>query len=59
MNLGGQVGTIVTGAYADLLLIDGDPLTNISILTTPEKSIKFIMLEGEIITNRLEARAGT
>ena len=57
MNLGGQVGTIASGAYADLLLIDGDPLTDISILTRPQETIKLIMLEGKIITNRLEARA--
>jgi imidazolonepropionase-like amidohydrolase len=59
MNLGGQVGTIVSGAYADLLLVDGDPLIDISILTTPQKSIKLIMLEGEIIANRLEMRPVT
>jgi imidazolonepropionase-like amidohydrolase len=59
MNLGGQVGTIVSGAYADLLLVDGDPLTDISILTTPQKTIKLIMLEGKIITNRLEKRPVT
>jgi imidazolonepropionase-like amidohydrolase len=57
MNLKGQVGTIAPSAYADLLLVDGDPLTDISLLTRPEEHIKLIMLEGEVVTDRLAADA--
>jgi imidazolonepropionase-like amidohydrolase len=54
MNLSGQIGRISIGAHADLLLVDGDPLEDIGILTTPEKHLKMIMLDGKIIVDRLD-----
>ena len=39
------------GAFADLLLIDGDPLTNIDLLKNPEQSIVVIMKDGKIYKN--------
>jgi len=57
MNLQGSVGAIKPGAYADIILVDGDPLTTIDVLTTPETHIPFIMLEGEIVKDTLGARA--
>ncbi|MEV7496547.1 amidohydrolase family protein [Streptomyces sp. ARC12] len=35
LRMEGQVGTIATGVHADLLVIDGDPLAGISVLTRP------------------------
>jgi len=39
----GPLGVIEVGAYADLLLIEGNPLENIELLTDPGKNLKVIM----------------
>lgn len=41
-----ELGLIAPGYLADLLLVDGDPLADISILQDPEK-LKAIMLGGQ------------
>ncbi len=49
----GKLGVIQEGAYADLLLINGNPLEDLSILTTPEKTLALIMKDGKIYKNEL------
>jgi imidazolonepropionase-like amidohydrolase len=39
----GTVGVVEEGALADLLLVDGDPLTNIKLLENPGKNLVVIM----------------
>jgi len=48
----GVLGMIEKGALADLLLINGNPLSNMSILTEPE-NIVLIMKDGKIYKNTL------
>lgn len=50
----GKVGIIEEGAHADLLLVDGNPLEDISILTTPDDSLVLIMKGGVIYKNALD-----
>lgn len=47
----GQLGVITEGAYADLLLINGNPLEDISILTKPDDNLALIMKAGTIYKN--------
>ncbi len=49
----GKLGAIVTGAYADILVIEGDPLTDLRVMQEPEKNLKLIMKNGKIIKNEL------
>jgi len=49
----GKLGVIEEGAYADLLLINGNPLEDISILTRPEENLALIMKDGKIHKNML------
>jgi len=49
----GQVGVVAPGAYADLLVIDGNPLDDIRVLTTPDQNLKLIMKEGQVYKNEL------
>ncbi|MDD9716461.1 amidohydrolase family protein [Dinoroseobacter sp. PD6] len=49
----GPLGVIEPGAYGDLLLVNGNPLDDISILTTPETSLALIMKGGVIHKNIL------
>jgi imidazolonepropionase-like amidohydrolase len=46
-----KAGTIEEGKIADIILIDGDPLQDIGLLST-ENKIKMVMKEGEIIITR-------
>jgi imidazolonepropionase-like amidohydrolase len=49
----GPLGVIAEGAYADILVIDGNPLENIELLTKLEKNIKLIMKNGKVYKNTL------
>jgi len=50
----GKKGVIEEGAYADLLLINGDPLKDISILTKPEENLALIMKDGKLYKNTVK-----
>jgi len=47
-----ELGTIKTGAYADLLLWDGNPLENIDLLLEEDK-LNFIMKDGLVYKNTM------
>lgn len=49
----GRVGIIAEGAMADLLLVDGDPIANLSLIEDPERNFRIIMKDGRIIKNSL------
>ncbi|MEH6593466.1 MAG: amidohydrolase family protein [Halioglobus sp.] len=49
----GPLGVIQEGAYADLVLIDGNPLEDVTILSKPEKSLRLIMKDGVVYKNTL------
>lgn len=49
----GKLGVIEAGAYADLLLIDGDPIANIQLVTDPSKNLVVIMKDGRIYKNTI------
>jgi len=50
----GKIGVIEEGALADILLVDGNPLEDISILTDPDKNISLIMKDGAIYKNMIK-----
>ncbi|MDR9829175.1 amidohydrolase family protein [Vibrio sp. FNV 38] len=49
----GKLGVIQEGAYADLLLVDGNPLEDISILALPDTNFNLIMKNGVIYKNTI------
>lgn len=49
----GRLGVVQEGALADLLLIDGDPVANIALITDPEKNMLVIMKDGKVYKNSL------
>jgi len=53
LNRHGNFGEIREGWVADLLLINGEPLDDISVLRDPENNLALIMKGGEIVKNRL------
>jgi imidazolonepropionase-like amidohydrolase len=46
----GRLGELVPGAHADLLILDGDPLTDIAVLGDPARML-LVMKAGEIRRN--------
>lgn len=44
----GKLGVVEEGAYADLILVDGDPLANIQLIADPHKNFLIIMKDGVI-----------
>jgi imidazolonepropionase-like amidohydrolase len=49
----GELGVVAPGALADLLVIDGNPLDDIRVLTTPQQTLKLIMKQGKVYKNEL------
>ena len=55
VGLDQDIGTVTRGKYADLLVIDGDPLHNIEALRQPD-SIKLVMKGGETVVDKVPVR---
>jgi imidazolonepropionase-like amidohydrolase len=49
----GTVGVIRSGAVADILVVDGDPLEDISVLANPSRNMRLIMKGGQVYKNTL------
>ena len=49
----GRLGVVEEGALADLLLVDGDPLDDISLIADPASNFRLIMKDGRIHKNTL------
>lgn len=49
----GKLGVVEEGAYADLLLVDGNPLENIQLIEDPGQNFVVIMKDGKIYQNLL------
>lgn len=45
----GRLGVVGEGAIADLILVDGDPVADISLITRPEESFLAIIKGGQLV----------
>jgi imidazolonepropionase-like amidohydrolase len=50
-----KLGRIEPGAYADILVIDGNPLKDIALIADPDRTMKLVMKDGRIHKNTLSA----
>ena len=50
----GKLGVIEVGALADLILVDGDPLADLSIIANPSEKFKVIMKDGKLYKNIMD-----
>ncbi|WP_137875391.1 amidohydrolase family protein [Rhodococcus sp. Q] len=46
-------GVVAEGAWADVLLVDGNPLEDLNLLADPGKNLSVIVKNGEIVKNSL------
>ncbi|SDI88673.1 metal-dependent hydrolase family protein [Alloyangia pacifica] len=49
----GPLGVIAEGAYADLILVDGNPLEDLDLVADPETNFDLIMKDGVVFKNTL------
>ena len=50
----GKLGCLRPGAFADLLVVDGDPLEDVGLLAAPERSLAAIVKGGRFYKNRMQ-----
>ena len=50
----GKLGVIDEGTYADLLLVDGNPLEDITLMSEPVNNLRLIMKDGVVYKNTLQ-----
>ncbi|WP_248145887.1 metal-dependent hydrolase family protein [Microbacterium aoyamense] len=50
---GGKLGVIAEGAWADMILVDGDPIKDISLIADPDANFQLIVKNGQIVKNTL------
>jgi imidazolonepropionase-like amidohydrolase len=53
--LEGQIGIIAPNAYADLLIVDGDPFKDLGVLQNDGAAISAIMRSGKFVKNTLNS----
>jgi imidazolonepropionase-like amidohydrolase len=53
VNHAGKIGELIPGAFADLLVVDGDPYRDISVLLGEGRNLAAIMLNGRFAKNAL------
>jgi imidazolonepropionase-like amidohydrolase len=49
----GKLGVIEVGAVADILVVEGNPLEDISVMTQPRENFKVILQGGSVYKNEL------
>jgi imidazolonepropionase-like amidohydrolase len=49
----GKLGCVAEGAHADLIVVDGDPLDDVTLLSQDGRALSLILRDGEIVKNRL------
>jgi imidazolonepropionase-like amidohydrolase len=54
----GKLGVIEPGAFADLLLVNGNPLEDIKLIEDPARNFVVIMKDGRIYKNLVAHKAG-
>jgi imidazolonepropionase-like amidohydrolase len=55
LGLEGRIGRLVPGAWADLVVVDGDPVADIGVLTEPAERVKLVVRAGVVHVDRVAA----
>jgi imidazolonepropionase-like amidohydrolase len=53
LGMRGEVGVVAPGARADLLVVDGNPLERLEVLSDPERHQRLVMAAGRVHLSRL------
>jgi len=55
LRMEGEIGCVREGARADLIVVDGDPLKDLALLTRQGRHMPLIMRDGRPIKNEMQA----
>lgn len=53
VQMQGKLGVIAPRALVDLILVDGDPMSDLSIFENSARTVCFVIKDGRIARNRL------
>jgi imidazolonepropionase-like amidohydrolase len=53
LRLEGSAGTLAPGAFGDLIVLDGDPLIDVTVLTQPEDHLRVVVKGGGVVYSSL------
>jgi imidazolonepropionase-like amidohydrolase len=48
----GRIGVVAPGAHADLIVVDGDPLKDLSLLTGQGRHMPLILRGGKVVKRK-------
>ncbi|MFD7919964.1 amidohydrolase family protein [Streptomyces sp. NPDC059740] len=48
----GEIGTLAPGARADLVVLDADPLSDVTVLADPDRHMPLVVQDGRVVTDR-------
>jgi cytosine/adenosine deaminase-related metal-dependent hydrolase len=52
LNMSGEIGRLLPGARADLLLLDGDPVDDLAVLAEPADHVLTVVQDGAVVVDR-------
>lgn len=52
-----KLGRIVPGSYGDLLVLDANPLDDVTVLDYPEDHLLAVIQEGRVVSSRADGLA--
>lgn len=53
VQMKGKLGVIAPGALADMILVEGDPMTDLSVFEHSARTVRMVMKDGRIARDRL------
>ena len=51
LGMEGKLGCLKKGAFADLLLLDANPLENVTVLNRPKTHLKAVIKDGRCVVS--------
>lgn len=54
-----RLGKIAAGCYADLVVLDANPLEDVAVLDFPEDHLYAVIKEGQVVSSRLDGLQAT
>lgn len=54
VGMEGRIGAIRPGAFADLIVVEGNPLEDLKVLADPQRHLRLVIRGGEVVINRME-----